>query len=261
MDPGARSVRARWARGQAVAGPFIQLPTAASVEIAARAGFDFVAVDLEHGPYGVELAEQMVRGADARGIAAFVRVQANRPELIALSLELGAAGVLVPHVDSVEDARAAVAAARFHPLGERGLSPTARSADYGASGGPRYFSDSNEAVILGLMIEGGAAYADLDGFLELESVDLIMVAPYDLSQSLGLPGEVTHPRVIGTIEDVCARGIKAGKQVGTFTIEAGAGADWVRRGVRFLGLDVDVRMLLDAMSARVADLRAALEEN
>ena len=258
MDESARAIRERWARGQAVAGPFIQLPAPAAVEIAARAGFDLVAVDLEHGPYGTELAEQMVRAADARGIAAFVRVLANRPELIAGALEMGAAGVLVPHVDSVQDARDAVAAARFHPLGERGLSPTARSAGYGADGGAAYFTASNAAVILGLMIEGGAAYEDLDGFLELEQVDLIMVAPYDLSQSLGVPGEVTHPRVLATIEDVCARGVAAGKQVGTFTVDPAAAADWVARGIRFLGMDVDVRMLLDAMTARAAALRAAL---
>jgi 4-hydroxy-2-oxoheptanedioate aldolase len=105
----AAAIRERWAQGRAVAGPFIQLPAPASVEIAAQAGFDFVAVDLEHGPYGIELAEQMVRAADARRIAALVRVQANRPELIAGALQLGAAGVLVPHVDSVADAQAAVA--------------------------------------------------------------------------------------------------------------------------------------------------------
>lgn len=257
MFGGADAVRDAWARHEAVVGPFVQLATPASVEIAALAGFDLVAIDLEHGPFGVEVAEQMVRAADARGIATFVRVLANRPELIAAALETGASGVLVPHVDTVEEARATVAAARFHPAGERGLGPTARSASYGADGGQAYFERSNRSIIVGLMLEGGSAYADLDGFLELEGADLIMVAPYDLSQSLGVPGEVTHPRVIATIEDVCSRVIASGKQVGTFTIDPAAGAQWIRRGVGLIGLDTDVGMLMAAMRGHVAALTDA----
>jgi 4-hydroxy-2-oxoheptanedioate aldolase len=254
VPAGANAVREAWARGEAVVGPFVQLATAASVEIAALAGFGLVAIDLEHGPFGGDLAEQMVRAADARGIAAFVRVLANRPELIAGALETGACGVLVPHVDSVGQARAAVAAARFHPAGERGLGPTARSAGYGAEGGRAYFDRANQSTIVGLMIEGASAHAELDGFLELEGVDLIMVAPYDLSQSLGVPGEVTHPRVVAATEDICARVIASGKQVGTFTIDPAAGAEWIRRGVGLLGLDTDVGMLMGAMRERVSAL-------
>ena len=258
MFSGADSVRAAWARRDAVVGPFVQLATPASVEIAALAGFDLVAIDLEHGPFAGDVAEQMVRAAESRGIATFVRVLANRPELIAGALESGASGVLVPHVDSVEQARAAVAAARFHPVGERGLGPTARSASYGAHAGREYFDRANRSTIVGLMLEGGSAHAHLDGFLDLEGVDLIMVAPYDLSQSLGIPGEVTHPRVVAMTEDVCARVIASGKQVGTFTVDPAAGAQWIRRGVGMLGLDTDVGMLLTAMRGQLSAVKSGV---
>jgi 4-hydroxy-2-oxoheptanedioate aldolase len=258
MYSGADAVRSAWARRETVVGPFVQLATAASVEIAALAGFDLVAIDLEHGPFGIDVAEQMVRAADARGIAAFVRVLANRPELIAGALEAGAAGVLVPHVDSLEDARAAVDAARFHPAGQRGLGPTARSASYGAHSGRAYFDRANQSTIVGLMVEGGSAHDELDAFLELEGVDLIMVAPYDLSQSLGVPGEVDHPRVLAAIEDICARVLASGKQAGTFTVDPAAGAEWIRRGVGLLGLDTDVGMLMGAMRGHFSALSPAM---
>ncbi len=252
------ALRARWERDEAVVGPLVQLATPASVEIMALAGFDVVNVDLEHGAFGVEVAEAMVRAADARGIAAMVRVQANRPELIAAALESGAAGVLVPHVESVADARAVVAAARFHPQGERGLGPTARSADYSAAGGPDYFARANRTVIAGVLLEGAGAYAELDGLLALGGLDLIMVAPYDLSQSLGVPGEVTHPRVVATVEDVCARVAAAGKVVGMFSADPRAGAEWIARGVRYLGLGIDVQLLYGAAKAAREELEAAL---
>jgi 4-hydroxy-2-oxoheptanedioate aldolase len=257
MYSGADAVRGKWADGQTVVGPFVQLATPASVEIAALAGFDLVVIDLEHGPFGIDVAEQMVRAADARRIAAFVRLLANRPELIAGALETGAAGVLVPHVENLEEARAAAEAARFHPAGQRGMGPTARSAGYGAWGGRDYFDRANGSTIVGLMVEGGAGHAELDGFLELEGVDLIMVAPYDLSQSLGIPGEVTHPRVLAAIEDVCRRVLASGKQAGTFTVDPAAGPEWIRRGVSLLTLDTDIGMLMRAMRGHVSAVSPA----
>jgi 4-hydroxy-2-oxoheptanedioate aldolase len=251
-------LRDKWSRGEAVVGPFIQIAAPAIVEVMAVAGYDLVNVDLEHGPYGLDVAESMVRAADARGIAALVRVMANRPELIAAALETGAAGVLVPHVDSLAEARAAVAATHFWPEGTRGLSPTARSIGYSSGGGADYYARANAAVITGVLLEGEGGYAELDGMLELDGLDLIMVAPYDLSQALGVPGEVTHPRVVATIEDACRRVSDAGKIAGMFAADPRAGADWIRRGVRFLGFDIDVQVLYRAARAARGELEAAL---
>jgi 4-hydroxy-2-oxoheptanedioate aldolase len=255
MDTG--TLRAKWARDEAVVGPVVQLAAPAVVEIMAVAGFDFVMSDLEHGRYGIGTAEEMVRAADARSISAVVRVQANRPELIAAALECGAACVLVPHVESVQEARDAVSAMRFHPQGTRGLSPTARSADYSAAAGGASLTRANESVIAGVLVEGEEGYAELDGMLELDGLDLIMVAPYDLSQSLGRPGEVTHPEVIATVQDICARVIDAGKIVGMFTADPRAGAGWIAQGVRFLILDIDIQLLYRAASSARAELAAA----
>jgi 4-hydroxy-2-oxoheptanedioate aldolase len=258
MHADAHKIRQKWAADQAVAGPFIQLPAPGEVEIFALAGYDFVIVDLEHGTLGIEVAENMMRAAHGRGIPAIARVLANRPELICAALNVGAAGVLAPHVDTAAEARAVVGAARFGPVGSRGLCPFVRSADYSAAKGPAYYPEASAAVIVGVLLEGRSAYEELDEILAIEGLDLVMVAPYDLSQSLGVPGQVDHPAVIEAFRDTCDRAAATGKVVGMFTEDPEQGAEWVRLGAGFIGADVDSQILLRAARAEVERFQASL---
>lgn len=258
MHADAQKIRQKWAADQAVAGPFIQLPAPAEAEIFALAGYDFVIVDLEHGTLGIEVAENMMRAAHGRGIPAIARVLANRPELICAALNVGAAGVLAPHVDTAAEARAVVKAARFGPIGSRGLCPFVRSADYSAAKGPAYYAQASEAVIVGVLLEGRSAYDELDEILAIAGLDLVMVAPYDLSQSLGVPGEVDHPAVIEAFKDTCDRAAATGKVVGMFSEEPEQAAEWVRLGAGFIGADVDSQILLRAARAEVERFQASL---
>jgi 4-hydroxy-2-oxoheptanedioate aldolase len=249
-------------------GPFVQLPAPGEIEIFAHVGFDFAIVDLEHGALNLETAENMVRAAGSQGIPAIARVLANRTELIVGALNLGAAGVLVPHVDSAADARAAVAATQFRPQGvqaadaeemfKRGVCPFVRSADYSASNGPDYYTESNEAVIAGILLEGQSAYDDLDEILEIEALDLVMVAPYDLSQSLGVTGQVYHESVIATVQSVIERAKATGKVVGVFAEDPSRAAEWVNHGIRFIGMDVDSQIMRRGALAHVEGFRTAL---
>jgi 4-hydroxy-2-oxoheptanedioate aldolase len=259
MHQDAQKIRQKWAAGDAVSGPFVQLPAPGEVEIFALAGFDFAIIDLEHGTINFETAESMMRAAHTRGAAPFARVLANRPELIGAALNIGAAGILVPHVDTPDEARAVVHAARFGPQGARGLCPFVRSADYSAAKGPAYYAEANAAIITGILLEGRSAYEAIDEFLEIDGLDLVMIAPYDLSQSLGVPGEVYHPSVIAAVEDVCARAATSGKIVGVFAEEPARAAEWVRRGARFIGADVDSQIVLRAAREQIAQFHAALE--
>jgi 4-hydroxy-2-oxoheptanedioate aldolase len=259
MYQDAHKIRQKWAAGQAVIGPFVQLPAPGEAEIFGLAGFDFVIIDLEHGTINLETAESMMRAAHARGAVPFARVLANRPELIGAALNIGAAGILVPHVDTPDEARAVVHAARFGPQGARGLCPFVRSADYSGAKGPAYYAESNDAVITGILLEGRGAYEAIDEFLEIDGLDLIKIAPYDLSQSLGVPGDVYHPSVIAAIEDVCARAATTGKIIGVFAEEPVRAAEWVGRGARFIGTDVDSQIVLRAGRDLIAQYHAALE--
>lgn len=255
----AEALRSKWAAGLAVYGPFVQLPAPGVVEIFAYAGFDLVNIDLEHGTIDLETAENMVRAAHVHGIAPMVRVLANRPELITAALNIGAAGVLVPHVSSVEEAEAVVAATRFGLGGTRGVCPFVRAAGYSALKESGFYEQANAGVIACVLLEGSAGFEALDGILGLAELDVAFIGPYDLSQSLGVTGEIMHPLVVGAVEKACAKAARHGKVIGLFVEEPDRAAEWVRRGVRYIGLDIDTQILYRAGGALRAELASELE--
>lgn len=257
MHGDARKIRDKWAADEAVYGPFVQLSAPGEIEIFALAGYDFAIVDLEHGLINLETAESMMRAAHSRGSVPFARVLANRPELICQALNIGAAGVLAPHVDTPDEARELVRAARFAPRGSRGLCPFVRSADYSDAKGPAYYEEAGEVVITGALLEGREAYERIDEFLEVEGLDILMIAPYDLSQSLGVPGEIDNPLVIERVNEICERVKGTGKVVGMFAEEPEKSGAWVDLGVRYIGADVDSQILLRAARERITAYRAA----
>jgi 4-hydroxy-2-oxoheptanedioate aldolase len=255
----AAALRAKWARDLPVVGPFLQLPAPGVVEIFAHAGFDLVNIDLEHGTINFETAENMVRAANVHGIAPMVRVLANRPELITAALNIGAAGVLVPHVSTMDEAAAAVAAAKFGPVGTRGVCPFVRAAGYSAHKETGFYELANTSVVTCVMLEGSAGLDALDDILTLAELDIVFVGPYDLSQSLGVTGQIMHPLVVGAVEGACVKAARHAKAVGLFVEEAERAAEWVRRGVRYVGLDIDTQIMYRAGKAIRAELSHGLE--
>lgn len=255
----AAALRSKWANDLPVFGPFVQLPAVGEVEIFAHAGFDLVNIDLEHGAINLETAENMTRAANAHDIAPMIRVLANRPELITAALNIGAAGVLVPHVASMEEAQAAVAATKFGPTGTRGVCPFVRSAGYSALKETGYYDLANEGVITCVMLEGSTGLGDLDRILDVPELDVVFVGPYDLSQSLGVTGQIMHQKVVGAVEDACAKAARHGKVIGLFVEQPELAAEWVRRGVRYVGLDVDAQILYRASKAVRSELSRELE--
>lgn len=223
-------------------GVFCTLPSPGLVEVAAKAGFDFAIIDMEHGGISYETAENMCRAADAGGITPIIRIQENGPKWILRALEIGALGLLVPWVNSREEAESAAAASRYCPDGERGWAPITRGMDYGLAGteDPDFLQNANREIMVIVQIETKEAVANADEICSVPGVDLIFIGPGDLSQSLGLPGQFTHPTVEAAIERVIATAKRRGKPTGIF---CGTDLDWARKwvdaGVQFLTPFVD----------------------
>jgi 4-hydroxy-2-oxoheptanedioate aldolase len=253
----SESLRSKWSRGLPTFGPFVQLASVGGVEILAHAGFDYVIIDLEHGAINFETAENMVRAANAQGITAIVRVLANRPELITAALNIGADGVHVPHVSTVEAALAVVRATKFGSLGNRGVCPSVRSADYSASANQAYYDRANEETLAIVSIEGQEGLSNLDEILKVEGISVVFVGPYDLSQSLGVTGEPNHPLVVDKVREVCEKAEAAGVVVGIFVETPESAQQWVRHGIRYCSLGVDAQIFYKA-SRSLAD-QVALE--
>ena len=187
--------------GKAVFGVMITFPSAPVVEMLGGLGFDWVLLDNEHGNITVDNVEDLVRAADLTGIAPIVRPVGNRPETIAPFLDRGAWGVQVPHVNTAAEAEASVDAVKYYPLGHRGIFSRSRPANYGFSGSTEdYVKQANYNTLVCLMLEEVEAIDNLDELVRVDGVDVYFIGSGDLSQSMGYPGQQTHPEVQAQME-------------------------------------------------------------
>lgn len=215
-------------------GIFINTGSPEMVEIAAQTGFQFIIVDNEHGSWSGERNGHLIRAAETFGAVPMVRVPgASAENDIKFALDCGAAGVVVPGIQTPEDARTALRHAMFHPLGTRGACPYVRANRY-TGRSERYFEDSNRDVSVVMMIEGAEGVKNYEAILDVEGVDTVFFGPYDLSVSLGIPGQTDSPRVAGSIQNM----IRMAKERGVFAGMLGIGAEdsnrWFDCGVDYI---------------------------
>jgi 4-hydroxy-2-oxoheptanedioate aldolase len=233
-------------------GVFCELPTPASVEIIGAAGWDFVVIDCEHAPITAQMLPDFIRASEAARIPAIVRVPENNAAAIQQALDAGAAGVQIPQISSVEAARAAVSAARFHPLGMRGFNPFVRAARYSAQPVAEFLN--NETTVV-LQIESTEGLRAVDKILEIPGIDVLFIGPYDLSQSLGIPGQTSDPRVFQAGEAIVSKASARGVSVGVFTNSEQEAERWKQIGIQYLCYSVDTVMLLGALRSARERLR------
>jgi 2-keto-3-deoxy-L-rhamnonate aldolase RhmA len=193
--------------------------SAGLVELLGRMGFDAVFIDCEHGAVGWEDVEHMVRAAELTDITPIVRVQSNDHSTITRALDRGAGGVQVPHINTRAQAEEAVRAAKFAPLGHRGYAG-GRSA-LGVKGS--FTEHANAETMVVAMLEEVEALRNLDAILTVEHIDAFFVAPGDLAQSMGYPGQMDHPDVQAAVDDAVRRIRAAGRAPGVLAAN-GAGA-------------------------------------
>lgn len=231
-----------------VIGPFMKLPSPAVVEIAGLAGFDFVIIDCEHGPLNILEAENMVRAAHLANMSAVIRVGENNPNMISRALDIGTDGVQIPQISTKEDAMKAVKAAKFMPLGERGVCKYVRAAKYTSIDKNQYFDIANKDTLVIIHIEGIEGIENLDEILEVEGIDVIFIGPYDLSQSLGIPGDINNIKVEEKMKEVVSKASEKGKIIGTFVDDLEMAKKWSTHGVQYISYSVDVGIIYDSFN-------------
>lgn len=246
----------RLERGECVLGTFVSLPSPPFTQILAGCGFDFLIVDCEHGPIGPETAQAMITATATSTCVPLARVAWNLPWLAKPLLDAGVLGIVFPLIRSAEDARAAVAACRYPPAGERGWGPFYAPSRWGL--GPFAYSGSADRAILTiLLIEHVDAVRAIDAIAATPGVDVAMIAPYDLSTSLGKPGAFEDPEFLAAVAET-ERGIRsAGIVLGGLAGTAERAHALVERGYRFLCLAYDVLLIETAMRGLLAEVRRA----
>jgi 4-hydroxy-2-oxoheptanedioate aldolase len=237
-----------------VFGPFMITSDPAFVESAGYAGYDFVLLDMEHGPGTFENLQNLIRAANVADVMPVVRVPRGTDIWIDQALDVGAGGVMIPQIDTAEQAKIAVAAAKFSPRGNRGTCRFVRSAAYGGIPGARYFAEAQDTVVI-LQAEGKKAIENLDAILDVEGIDIVFVGPYDLSASLGIIGQIDHPMVMEAIADICRRAAKKNVKVGCFADNVQSARKLRDMGVKFLGYSCDTAIFQYAAAADVAAYR------
>jgi 4-hydroxy-2-oxoheptanedioate aldolase len=211
------------------------------VELVGLSGFDFVWLDMEHTCASFETIESLCRAADAVGIESLVRVPDKSPSSIARVLDTGVSILNVPHVEDRRQAEAIVEVAKYAPLGQRGYCATTRGTKYGFAGNARdTFSAANERTMIMVQIESARGVENATGICAVAGVDSVFVGLADLSQSMGVTGQLDHPDVLASARAVLAVAKEAGK-IGAMLVETPeAAAQWVAEGARMLPCGVDV---------------------
>ena len=249
------SLKAKLHSQQFVVGTFLEIPSPALVELLGLAGFDFVVVDREHGAIDLKDTEDLIRAGHSTDISVLVRVPTCEPAAISQPLDMGAAGIHVPQIETAEMAELAVNSSKHHPLGDRGLQVYVRSASYGARGTADYLATANHDSLIVVQVEGKRGVANLDAILNVEGIDVVLIGPYDLSQSLGFPGQVRHPCVGQAIADAIQKARKTGKYIGTYCDDVDTAIEYRGIGVSYLTVSIDAYIFLSGARSIVSRLK------
>jgi 4-hydroxy-2-oxoheptanedioate aldolase len=251
------SAKARLREKGFICGPFVETGAPEFVEIAGLAGFDFAIIDCEHAAFSGETVANLIRAAARADIAPIVRVRENAPGPILEALDLGAVGLHIPQIANADDARRAIAASKFPPDGERGFNPFVQAAAYGKTPVDEFRRRANDDTLLVLHIEARDSVDQIDEILAVPGIDVAFLGPYDLSQTLGIPGEVAHPRVQDAMRTVVEAAKKHNVAVGSFANSREHAELWVAAGVSYLSYSVDSVLYLEACR-RTRDMLAEL---
>lgn len=253
------SLKSKLSRSELTIGSWVTLGHPSIAEIMAAAGFDWLVLDMEHSVLELSEVQAIIQVLDGKQCPAIVRLTSNHPDQIKRVMDAGATGVMVPMIKSATDAKAAIDSVYYPPRGLRGVG-LARAQGYGASF-PAYRQWLEENAVIVAMIEHVDAVRAIDNILAVPGIDAYIIGPYDLSGSLGRPGDLNHPDVQTAITQVLEAGRRANKPGGIHVIEPDPQAlqQRIQAGFNFLGYGLDIRILDSICRTHLQGIRATLK--
>ena len=248
----SQSFGERLRAGDILRGTLLALPSPAAAEVIAGTGFDWLFIDGEHGPFDAGSVTAVLQAVDRR-LHCVVRIPRLDVGTIKQTLDLGAAGIIVPQVNTPNQAAQVVEYAKYAPLGNRGVG-LARAHDYG-NDFAGYLSRANQSTGVIVQAEHIEAVENIDAIAATEGIDAVFVGPYDLSASLGHTGQLDHPEVVAAIDHITRSCQAAGMPLGIFGMSAAAVKPYMERGYTLLCAGTDVTLLAAAARALHSELR------
>jgi len=247
----ATSFRSRLIGREVLIAPMITLSSPEVVELLAGIGFDWLFIDAEHTPIEPPQIRAILQAAGPT--PSLIRLASSDPTAIAKALDLGAAGIIVPQVNSADQARQIVASARYSPAGRRGRG-LGRAHHYGLKLA-EYSATANDTVAVVVQAEHVDAVKNIESIASVEGLDSIFVGPYDLASSMGRPGDVSHPEVRAAIERVIDVSLGRGLACGILGLTARENLAYIERGFTLVVVGIDVLLLGEAAKALLGAIR------
>ena len=246
MPAPINQLKRRLAAGETLHGCWVGMADPYAAEMAATCGFDWLLIDGEHAPNDLRSTMAQLAVVEPSPSLPVVRLRDDDPARIKQALDAGAQSLLIPMIETAEQAERAVRATRYPPEGIRGVgSSLARASRFSAI--PDYLTTANDQICLILQVESRAGLAALDGILALPGIDCVFIGPADLAADMGHLGNAAHPEVRAAVLDALARIAASGKAAGMLSTEDAFIADCVQAGARFVGVGIDVLAYVGAL--------------
>jgi 4-hydroxy-2-oxoheptanedioate aldolase len=246
-------LRSRLAAGEATVGTFVGAASPVTAEACAAAGVDWLLLDLEHGSGGEEQVRDVVPAAGAYGVPTLVRVESSARIRIGRVLDLGAAGVMLPRMDTAAEVREAVRHLRYPPDGDRGVATYNRACRFALD--PGALTRAGAEVLGVVQIESASAVEEVERIAAIDGVDVLFVGPQDLSFNLGVPFALDSPAYLAALERVRGAAERHGKACGLLVGDGAAAAARRAEGWRFVAVGSDATLLAAAVAAELARAR------
>jgi len=241
-------VKQKIAAGKPTYGAIVTAASTPMVQVMAAAGLDWVMLDLEHGVIDAAAVHAMIAATGGTRCAPLARVPHDRHDVAQVVLDAGAYGLVFPMVCSRAEAEQAVATLRYPPHGQRGWGPFYAAARWGLAS-PDYFKVANDTLLTVVLIEHLDGVRNLDAILTVKGIDVVVIAPGDLSVNLGYPNQRAHPEVLKVAAEIEAKVLKSGIALGGIALTPGEAADKAARGYRMIFIGADVSLMQRAIAA------------
>lgn len=252
-------LRAILKQGKPAFGTMIQeFKSPALAYLFANAGFDFVFIDMEHGPFEIESVSDLVKSIRLQGLTCLVRVPDGQYHLISRVLDSGAEGIMVPRVETRQAVEYIVSCVKYPPVGKRGLSITKAHNDYRKADQFEFTRQANQENLVILQIERSEAIDHIDDMLSVPGVDVALIGPNDLSMSLGVPNDHTHPVMKAAVEKVISSAARHHVYSGAHTTQEPL-VEWASLGMQVLVYGTDIDFLARASTQELSALRKAVQ--
>jgi 4-hydroxy-2-oxoheptanedioate aldolase len=245
------------AQGEVVLGTWmVNLRVNALVNMIARSGFDFMYIDMEHSGTSLETIADLCLVAQLSGITPIVRPSGKLPHLLSKPLDCGAMGLLIPHVDTPEEARDVVQHTKYYPLGEKGMPPPGVQTGFTVPDRERFFETMNRETILIAQIESKMGIDRIDEILSVDGIDAAVIGRSDLSQDLKIPGQTKHPKVIECVEHLIEACKKHGTFPGLLVNSIQEAKEWMGKGIKIVPFGNETNILMKAYKEIIDGLRS-----